>query len=123
MVKLALHVHKKSIKNFGGRDGIRNKGLLISSIYTPCQTFGDFEPYSNDLEKISKILELIIKNHPFFDGNKRTAYLLTRILLRYIGFDIEATEDEKFNFLIKIAKNEITFSEIKNWIEKHIIRV
>ncbi|WP_245764138.1 type II toxin-antitoxin system death-on-curing family toxin [Thermoflexibacter ruber] len=48
-------------------------------------------------------MESIVKNHPFIDGNKRTGYVLMRLVLMNFGKDIQATQDEKYNFVISVA--------------------
>jgi death-on-curing protein len=62
----------------------------------------------------------MISNHPFVDGNKRTAYVLMRLMLMEFGLDIEATQEEKYHFVISAAKGEIKFEEIKSWISQHL---
>lgn len=68
------------------------------------------------IDKSAAVIESIVRNHPFIDGNKRTGYTLMRLLLLSDGFNIKATEDEKYDFVIKIANGELTFEQIKNWI-------
>lgn len=72
------------------------------------------------IDQSAAIIESIVKNHPFHDGNKRTGYTLMRLHLLNNGLDINASEDEKYNFVISIASGRIDFDQIKQWIEKKI---
>jgi death-on-curing protein len=66
------------------------------------------------------IFESIISNHPFVEGNKRTAYVLMRLILLENRLDIRTGQDEKFDFIIKAAKSELTFDQISKWIKAHL---
>lgn len=57
------------IDKFGGRRGIRDRGLLESAINRPFQTFDKKELYQNPVQKAASVIESIVKNHPFVDGN------------------------------------------------------
>ena len=113
-------VHEILIDKFGGRKGLRDKGLLESSIKRPFQTFDKKELYPEPVDKAAAILESIISNHPFVDGNKRTAYVMARLFLRANNLDIKATQDEKYEFVISAARGEIRFDQIKEWLTIHI---
>lgn len=113
-------VHNILIDKFGGSKGIRDLGLLESAFARPFATFDGKDLYTNSIEKASAILESIIINHPFIDGNKRTAYTLMRLLLLENGLDISASQDEKYEFVISASKGEFRFEEIKNWIEYNL---
>lgn len=113
-------IHEVLIDKFGGKKGLRDKGLLESSIKRPFQTFDQKELYPEPVDKAAAILESIISNHPFVDGNKRTAYVLARLLLRANNLDIKAHQDEKYEFVISAARGEIRFEQIKEWLTSHI---
>ncbi len=67
-------IHEILIDKFGGSTGIRDWGALESAINRPYQTFDQKELYPNSVDKAAAIFESLISNHPFIDGNKRTAY-------------------------------------------------
>ena len=69
----ALAIHEVSLARFGGLPGIRDEGLLESSLAQPFQTFGGEELYPTLAEKAARLAYGIAKNHPFLDGNKRAA--------------------------------------------------
>ncbi|WKK86341.1 type II toxin-antitoxin system death-on-curing family toxin [Marivirga arenosa] len=117
--KEALEIHQILIERFGGSDGIRDKELLNSALNRPYQTFDGKDLYPNVIDKAAAILESIVKNHPFSDGNKRTGYVLARLLMMNSKHDINASQDEKYQLVISISKGKVDFEYIKNWILKH----
>jgi death-on-curing protein len=76
--------------------------------------------YPRPVDKAAAIIESIVKNHPFVDGNKRTGYTLMRLFLLNEGLDIYSTEDDKYDFVILIAEGKLSFDEIRNWIESRM---
>lgn len=114
-----LYLHKCSIEDYGGADGIRDKGLLDSAIARPFQTFGGEELYPSPIEKAAALIESIIVNHPFIDGNKRTGFLgMVTILLEY-EILLKVSKDEAYNFTIKISTGKADFNEIADWLKRN----
>ena len=71
-VREALLIHQVLIEKFGGSHGLRDRGLLESALARPFQTFNDEELYPGPIEKAAALIESIITNHPFIDGNMCT---------------------------------------------------
>ena len=117
-VKDALRIHKILIDKFGGIEGIRDEGFLESAINRPFATFEGKDLYPSPVDKAAALIESIIMNHPFLDGNKRIGYVLMRLVLMKYGLDIEATQDDKYIFVVKISKGELNIDKIKQWIGK-----
>lgn len=115
----ALHIHDESIKSFGGSHGVRDLGALESALKRPFQTFGGEDLYPSPLEKASALLESVLKNHPFIDGNKRTGYVLMRVFLLQHNIDISASQEEKYKFVIQVASSEYNFEEILDWLHRN----
>lgn len=113
-------IHDILIERFGGARGIRDKEILESAIGRPFQTFDGKDLYPDAVDKAAAIFESIVSNHPFVDGNKRTAYVLMRIILKRNQLDIEVDQDVKYDFVIKAAKGELTFDKIKMWIRNNL---
>jgi death-on-curing protein len=113
-------IHEILIEEFGGAKGIRDRGILESAIHRPYQTFDGKDLYITTPEKAAAIFESIISNHPFVDGNKRTAYVLMRLILKENELDIVASENEKFEFVIKAASSELRYDDILSWILKKL---
>ncbi len=117
--KEVLEIHKILIERFGGSEGIRDQELLDSALNRPYQTFDRNELYPTPIDKAAAILESIVKNHPFVDGNKRTGYVLARLLMMSEQLDIQADQERKYQFVISISKGELSFDQIKEWLEKN----
>ena len=115
-----LSIHRILVEQFGGIQGIRNQAGIESAIARPYSTFDGKDLYPEPEDKASAILESIIVNHPFLDGNKRTGYVLMRIILLNSGKDIIASEEDKYNFVIRIASGKLDFDSIRSWIKNHI---
>lgn len=114
-----LHLHKNSLRDFGGRPGIRDINLLKSSIARPFQTFDNVELYPSTFEKAAAILHSIIKNHPFIDGNKRTGFLAAFTLLFRSDIELTASEKDAYNFAFNLASSQIPFDQIVSWLYKN----
>ena len=120
-LEIVIGIHAVLIKRYGGSPGIRDEGALQSAIGRPNQTFDGEELYKTTVEKAAALIESLVKNHPFIDGNKRTGYVSMRILLRKNQKDVRATEEEKYAFVINIANGISEYEEIKQWIEEKLI--
>ena len=120
-LKDVLNIHNILIDKFGGSKGIRDLGALESAINRPLATFDNQELYPSPSEKAAALLESVLINHPFIDGNKRTAYVLMRLILLNYSLDIVSDSREKYKMVIAASKGEIRFDEIKTWIESHTV--
>ena len=119
-VETAIKIHSILIERFCGSIGIRDKNLLESALARPFQTFDKKDLYKTPIEKSAALIESIITNHPFIDGNKRFGYVIMRLFLMDEGLDIEATEDQKYNFVVEIARGDFKYPEICKWIKKSL---
>ncbi len=108
------------IEKFGGTRGIRDRNLLESAINRPFQTFDQKELYPDPINKAAALIESIVTNHPFIDGNKRIGYIIMRLFLLDNRLDILASQDEKYNFVINIASGRLGYDAIHDWIKAHI---
>jgi death-on-curing protein len=117
MLKIAniIAIHRRLINEFGGTLGLRDNELLESALSRPYQTFDSKDLYPTTEEKASAIIESIITNHPFTDGNKRTGYTVFRLLLLSDGKDIACSQEEKYRFVISIAEGKLDYEEILKW--------
>ncbi|HET7412220.1 MAG TPA: type II toxin-antitoxin system death-on-curing family toxin [Pararhizobium sp.] len=100
-----LGIHSEQIRQFGGASGIRDPGLLESAVYRPLQkaNYG----VEDIMELAAALLLGIAKNHPFIDGNKRTAFTAADVFLFLNGYSIEAEQEEIIAFVVAVAAGEI----------------
>lgn len=115
----AEEIHKLLIDKFGGSHGIRDIGALESALTRPFQTFENNELYSFPIYKAAALIESLLINHPFIDGNKRTGYVLMRIFLINNDLDVHASQEEKYNFVVNIALGKTNFEAITKWLTNH----
>jgi death-on-curing protein len=98
----------------GGSAAVRDAGLVASSAMRPATIAFGVEAYTTLDEKAAALLHSLICNHPFVDGNKRTAWTATRVMLALHGKMPSLTESEAFDLVIHIAtsRSEIEVKEI-----------
>ena len=116
-VDQAEAIHQLSVNNFGGALGIRDVAALESALARPFQTFAGKDLYPSVIEKAAALIESILINHPFIDGNKRTGYVLMRSLLLLNTADITAGEEEKYAFVIGVAEGKLNTEAITTWLK------
>ena len=92
----ALAIHAVLIKRYGGSDGLRDIGALESALSRPQSGY-----YKDVVECAAALLESLVVNHPFIDGNKRVAFAATDIFLRINGFAITAESSEIYKEMMK----------------------
>jgi death on curing protein len=117
--EVILRLHELSILKYGGGHGTRDEGLMESAIARPYQTFGGEDLYPSVFEKAAAIVESIIINHPFIDGNKRTGFLAMLAVLDNENYQLSISNNEIYNFTIKISTGEIKFEEIVSWLKSN----
>ena len=114
-------IHRLVIEMFGGSHGIRDYNALEAALARPFQTFDNKDLYPTTIHKAASLIESMLSNHPFIDGNKRTGYVIMRIYLIQNALEITATQDEKYDFVIKVASGKIQFDEIVLWLDRNTI--
>ncbi len=118
----ALAIHNRQIAEHGGSEGVRDEGLLSSALARA----QNLNAYTDDADMSALAGAYafgIAKNHPFIDGNKRTALVVMRTFLRSNGFDVEATQAEKYVTFLSLAEGSIDESELVDWIRGHLVEV
>jgi death on curing protein len=108
--------HAQLVREFGGATGLRAPGILDASLNRPFATFGGEDLFPTFFDKAAAMMHGIITGHPFIDGNKRTGYQLGRLLLQEGGHDVSASEDERYDMVIRIATGQMEVEAIKEWL-------
>lgn len=86
LLQAILTLHDYSIREYGGLPGIRSHDLLLSAIYRPFAVFNNQLQYSSGLQPAAALLYSLVQNHPFHDGNKRTAFMTCLYFLAYCSY-------------------------------------
>lgn len=116
-----LAIHHRQLEEHGGLEGIRDQGLLQSALYRPKNLFAYTELPPDIASLAASYAWGIVKNHPFFDGNKRTAYVVVRTFLKLNGYDLQASNQEKYQTWIDLAANKLSEEQLAEWIRNHLI--
>jgi death-on-curing protein len=107
------------IKKHGGSPGVRDMGMLKSAIFRPFATYGGEDLYKDIYLKSGALLQSIAKNHPFVDGNKRTAYTVTYTFLKLNLIQIIITNKQVVEFMVRVTEENLSVDEISFWLKKH----
>jgi death on curing protein len=98
-IEIVREIHDEAVKNFGGLYGIRDEALLASAVFAPQSSFGGRSSYVDLIDIAAAYLFYLCRNHPFLDGNKRTAMAAAIVFLRLNGLD-PAVDSEKWEELV-----------------------
>lgn len=107
------------IRRFGGSMGLRDIALLESASERPKASFDGQDLYETLFDKAAALLHSILKNHPFIDGNKRTALASAGIFLKLNGFKLINSHGEEINFTLKVENKNLSVPRIAKWLKKH----
>jgi len=118
-----LLIHDHAIGEFGGSFGLMSPGQLDASIATPRQTMFGQELYPDIFSKAAILFYLLVKNHAFVDGNKRTAALVLIEFLERNGYTLGTTNDELYQFTIDVASSVLTKEEVEVWIRDEATKI
>ena len=114
-----LVIHEMVIEEAGGKQGIRDFLLFHSAIYLSQASFGGQDLYPSLFDKAAALTHSLLLNHPFLDGNKRTALVVCERFLFINGFEVFASQKEKVNFTLDIESKKLDLAKIALWLEKH----
>ena len=117
---LMLAIHERQISEHGGSAGVRDEGLLESALARPRQlhAYGDPAPDLADLA--ATLAHGLARNHPFVDGNKRTAHVAYRTLLALNGAELIATDEEKYLTMLALAEGKLTERDFAAWVRARV---
>jgi death-on-curing protein len=117
---MALAIHDRQLAEHGGASGVRDDMLLESALARPQQrhAYGDPPP---DLAALAASLAYgIARNHPFVDGNKRTAHVCYRTFLLLNGFELAANDEEKYVAMLALASGKLGEDEFAAWLRPRL---
>lgn len=114
-----LVLHARVVDETGGLHGVRDVGLLASTIERPQMRFGRKELYRGVFVKAACYFESIARNHAFLDGNKRTAVIVMARFLVMNGYELNATNREVVSFVLRMVNSKADLQEISAWLKRH----
>ena len=118
--QLALAIHERQLAEHGGLYGVRDRGLLSSALARPRHILA-FSAEPADVAQLAGAYAYgIAKNHPFIDGNKRTAAVVMEAFIRFNGMQLLASNDAMYKAFIQLADSTLSEEEFAEWIRQHI---
>jgi len=111
-----LAMHADQIERYGGSQGVRDPGLLEAALYRPQTGY-----YADLIEEAAALWESLAQNHPFIDGNKRTAFAATYTFLAINGARLMADAQEAYVFIADLYEaNQFSFDKLIPWLRDHV---
>ena len=114
-----LELHQSVLARWGGAGGIRDLGALESALAQPRQSFAGQDLYPDITSKAAALCFSLVLNHPFIDGNKRTAFVVGGIFLEQNGKILTAPEKEATEFMLAFADSKISEEDFALWLKKN----
>lgn len=109
-------MHADQIERYGGTPGVRDHGLLDSALFRPQTGY-----YVDLIEEAAALWESLGQNHPFIDGNKRTAFAATYTFLAINGVQLTADAEDAYNFVAALyEKGEFTVDLLAPWLRRNV---
>jgi death-on-curing protein len=113
-----LLLHRESLRQFGGADGVRDEGLLDSALARPLNRFA-YEQERDLCRLAAAYAKGIAQNHPFVDGNKRAALAAAGVFLMLNGMELVAEPGMVTVAVLDLAAGEMTEDEFAAWLRDH----
>lgn len=121
--KTILLFHEDQIKTYGGKSGVRDHSLLESVLAQPQSSFGG-EYVHNTIHKMAAAYGFhICSNHPFFDGNKRTALVAIYTFLFVNGYRLQAEKKNLYAIMMDLANGNLSKEELSEFLEKNTTKL
>jgi death-on-curing protein len=117
-VRTVREIHAEALRKFGGSDGLRDENLLASAVLTPQSSFGGKSPYADLVEIAGAYLFYLCGNHPFIDGNKRTAMMAAIVFLRLNEIEPEPDSDKWEWLVLDVASSKLDRDETTRRLRK-----
>ena len=117
-----IGIHEKLVRATGGSNGLRDKGLLESAVYSADASFGDVEMYPSVTEKAARLAYSLINNHAFVDGNKRIGVFVMLMTLKLNHINLTYSQAELSDLGLDAASGKADYDNILAWIREHIVK-
>lgn len=111
-----LAIHSDQVERYGGAHGLRDPGLLEAALFRPQTGY-----YADLIAEAAALWESLSQNHPFIDGNKRTAFAVTYTFLAINGLRITAEPGPAYDFIIDLYRTgRFEFARLDGWLRAHV---
>lgn len=114
-----MFIHSRLIKETGGSQGMHDLSALESAVGRPQSSFANQDLYPNLFTKAAALLDSLIRNHPFVDGNKRTGMTAAALFLRRNGYQLKASQNDLVRTAMRAAQSQLTIEEIAVWLKEN----
>lgn len=111
-----IAAHRRQLAEHGGLDGMRDERAFLSALNKPRNLFAYGQP-APDLYALAAAYGFgLARNHPFADGNKRTALIAMRLFLKLNGAEFSASAEEKYRMIVALAAGDLLENEVADWL-------
>jgi death on curing protein len=117
-----LFIHARLITETGGSHGVRDLSMLLSALGRPQSSFDDQDLYPDLFSKAAALLDSLIRNHPFVDGNKRTGIVAAGLFLQINGYRLTASDTELETFTLEVARAQKNIDKVAAWFRDNTHR-
>jgi len=118
-----LFLHSRMTAETGGSYGVRDLSMLLSAVGRPHASYDKQDLYPDMYTKAAALMDSLIRNHPFMDGNKRTGIAAASLFLRANNYQVNASNLEIEKFTLEVAQSLHTIDRIADWFQSHSQRV
>ena len=118
---VVLAIHAAQLAEHGGLDGLRDRNRLESAIASPQNLFAYGNPTPDIAAMAAQYAFAIVCNQVFLDGNKRTALVVCRTFLLLNGHNLVASQDAKYQTILKLANGQFDIQQMADWIRAHLV--
>jgi death-on-curing protein len=118
--RLVLSIHDRQLAEHGGTSGLRDEGLLESALARPQQLYAYGNPPPDQAALAATLAYGLARNHPFVDGNKRTAYTACLTFLALNQTKIMAKAEDRYLTFLALAEGHLTAEELAGWLRAHV---
>lgn len=117
--EVALAIHDRQLAEHGGGSGVRDAGLLESALGRPVNQWSYADA---DLPALAAAYAYgVARNHPFIDGNKRTAWVLARLFLALNGAELRFEKEDAIRTMLALAAGELEESKLADWFRQRLV--
>ena len=119
-IEQLIFLHTVAIVEFGGAEGIRDRGELEAALARPLAGFGRLQLFTTPFARAAALMESLLRNHGFVDGNKRTAVMAAAFWLEREGYVLEASQSQMVEAVVSVTERQLSHEKLTLWFEAHV---